>query len=51
MLGASVGAHFFEILEVRLGYDWGLLSRSRKDVADEYALRRGQFTLSLGLRF
>ena len=51
MLGASVGAHFFEILEVRLGYDWGLLNRSRKDVADEYALRRGQFTLSLGLRF
>lgn len=51
MLGASVGANFFHILEVRLGYDWGLLNRYRKDVADLYCMRRGQFTLSAGIRF
>ena len=51
MLGASVGAHFFEILELRLGYDWGLINRSKKEVAEQYRLTRGQFTLSLGLRF
>lgn len=51
MLGASVGAHFFHVLEVRIGYDWGLLNRYRKDVADMYSMHRGQFTLSAGIRF
>jgi hypothetical protein len=51
MLGASVGAHFFHILEVRLGYDYGLLNRYRNDVADMYSMHRGQFTLSAGIRF
>lgn len=51
MLGASVGAHFFDVLELRIGYDYGLLNRYMKEVADQYSLHRGQFTLSLGLRF
>ena len=51
MLGASVGAHFFHVLEVRIGYDWGLINRYRKDIADLYTMRRGQFTLSAGIRF
>lgn len=51
MLGASVGANFFHVLEVRIGYDWGLINRYRKDVADLYTMRRGQFTLSAGIRF
>ena len=51
MLGASVGANFFHVLEVRVGYDWGLLNRYRKDVADMYSMHRGQFTLSAGIRF
>lgn len=51
MLGASVGAHFFHVLEVRIGYDWGLINRYRKDIADLYSMRRGQFTLSAGIRF
>lgn len=51
MLGASVGANFFHLLEVRLGYDWGLINRFRKEVADMYSMHRGQFTLSVGIRF
>lgn len=51
MLGASVGAHFFHILEVRLGYDWGLINRYRDQIADMYNMRRGQLTLSAGVRF
>ena len=51
MLGASVGAHFFHVLEVRIGYDWGLLNRYRKDIADLYSMHRGQFTISAGIRF
>lgn len=51
MLGASVGAHFFHLLEVRIGYDYGLTNRYRKDNADIYSMHRGQFTLSAGIRF
>ena len=51
MLGASVGAQFFDIIEARIGYDWGLVNRYMKEVADIYSLRRGQFTLSVGIRF
>ena len=51
MLGASVGAHFFHLLEVHIGYDYGLVNRYRKDVADIYSMHRGQFTLSAGIRF
>ena len=51
MLGASVGAHFFHVLEVRIGYDYGLINRYRKEIADLYTMRRGQFTLSAGIRF
>lgn len=51
LLGASVGADFFEILEVRMGYDWGLTNRYRGAVADDLKMHRGQFTLSCGLRF
>ena len=51
MLGASVGANFFHILEVRVGYDYGLLNRYRKDIADMYSMHRGQFTFSAGIRF
>ena len=51
MLGASVGAHFFHVLEVRIGYDYGLINRYRKEIADMYSMRRGQFTLSAGIRF
>lgn len=51
MLGASVGADFFSLLEVRAGYDWGLVNKYRGDLADEKKMYRGQFTLSVGLRF
>lgn len=51
LLGASVGADFFELLEVRLGYDWGLTNRYRGDMGDNLKMHRGQFTLSCGLRF
>lgn len=51
MLGASVGVHFFHLLELRVGYDYGLINRYRKDIADIYSMHRGQFTLSAGIRF
>ena len=51
MLGASVGADFFNKLEVRLGYDWGLVNRYRKQLADDLKMRRGQFNLTVGVRF
>jgi hypothetical protein len=51
MLGASIGADFFDVLEVRLGYDWGLINRYKKDIAEDLKMRRGQFNLSVAIRF
>lgn len=51
MLGASIGADFFEVLEVRLGYDWGLINRYEKEIAQDLKMRRGQFNLSVAIRF
>ena len=47
-LGAGVGIELFKFLEVKVGYDWGLLDRFAGDF-DE--LRRNQFYASVGLRF
>lgn len=51
MLGASVGADFFDMLEVRVGYDWGLINRYKKDIGEDLKMRRGQFNLSVSVRF
>ena len=51
LLGASVGADFFDVLEVRLGYDWGLVNRYKGEVANDFNMKRGQFTLIAGVRF
>lgn len=51
LIGAGVGADFFDILEVRLGYDWGLVNKYKGDVAADKKMYRGQFTLSAGIRF
>jgi len=51
LVGASLGADFFEILEVRLGYEWGLINRYKGDVARDLKMRRGQFVLTAAVRF
>ena len=51
MLGAAIGADFFDVLEVRLGYDWGLINRYKKALGEDLKMRRGQFNLSVALRF
>jgi hypothetical protein len=51
MMGAAIGADFFNLMEVRLGYDWGMLNRYKKTVTEDLKMHRGQFTLSVGVRF
>lgn len=51
MLGAAIGADFFNLMEVRLGYDWGLINRYKHEIADDLKMRRGQFNLSVAIRF
>ena len=51
MMGASIGADFFNLMEVRLGYDWGLINRYKKTVTEDLKMHRSQFTLSVGIRF
>ena len=51
LAGGAVGAEFFDVLEVHVGYDWGLVNRTKGDIEYELKMRRQQFYLSVGLRF
>lgn len=51
LMGGAIGAEFFKVLEVHLGYDWGLIDRLRGDIAEDFTMLRNQFYLSVGLRF
>lgn len=50
-LGGGVGVELFNLLEVKAGYDWGLLNRFKGDASDNYKLNRNVFYLSVGFRF
>ena len=50
-LGGSAGVRFMEIFEAQIGYDWGLVNRTKGDIEYELKMRRQQFYLSVGLRF
>ena len=51
MLGGAVGAKFFDILEVSLGYDWGIVNQYRGVISKDYKLRRQQLYVTVGVRF
>lgn len=51
LLGGAFGAEFFDMLEVHIGYDWGLINRNKGDYAEDFKTRRNQFYFSVGLRF
>ena len=50
-LGVAAGAEFFDILEAKVGFDFGLVNRLKGEIADDFKTRRGQFYLAVGLRF
>lgn len=51
LLGGAVGAEFFNILELHVGYDWGMVNRNKGDEAYFLKTHRHQFYVSAGLRF
>lgn len=51
MFGGSVGAVFFDLLEVELGYDWGVINKFKGETFDDRKMRRQQFYLGVGVRF
>lgn len=51
MFGGSVGATFFDMLEVEFGYDWGVINKFRGETFDDVKMRRQQLYLGVGVRF
>lgn len=47
-MGAGVGIELVSLIEIKAGYDWGLLNRYRGDGLE---IRRDQFYVAVGLRF
>ncbi len=48
-IGAGVG--LFKFLEVRGGYDWGLLNRLKNNDNKDNSIKRNQFYIALSVRF
>ena len=50
-LGAAVAAEFLDVLEAKVGCDFGLINNYKGQLSDAYKMRQGQFYLAVGLRF
>lgn len=50
-LGIGVGLEVLEYLDVKVGYDWGLVNRVTGDFASDFRTRRSQFYITAGVRF
>ncbi|MGN1210731.1 MAG: outer membrane beta-barrel protein [Candidatus Cryptobacteroides sp.] len=50
-LGVGIGLEVLDYLDVKLGYDWGLVNRVTGDISSEYRTRRSQFYVTAGVRF
>lgn len=51
MLGGGIGVGLFKFLNVKAGYDYGLLNRYKGDMAKNASLNRSQFYVALGINF
>jgi hypothetical protein len=51
-MGGAIGAEIYDIVEVKLGFDWGLINKNRsKEVADYMVTHRNLFHLGIGVKF
>ena len=50
-LGIGVGLEVLEYLDVKVGYDWGLVNRVTGELSSDFKTRRSQFYITAGVRF
>lgn len=50
MLGGGVGLQVLRFLDIKVGYDYGLLNRYAGDMAERAVANRGQFYVGVGVR-
>ncbi len=50
-MGVGLGVELFNVLTVKGGYDWGLINRYTGTYAEDNALKRNQFHVSVGFLF
>ena len=48
MLGGGIGLQVIKFLDIKVGYDYGLVNRYRKEV--DKTVNRGQFYVGVGVR-
>lgn len=52
LLGTAIGIEFFDMGELKLGFDWGLLNKNKNEnVSDYMTTHRNLFHLGVGVRF
>lgn len=50
-VGGVVGAQLFDVIELSLGYDWGVVNQYRGTISEDFKMRRQQLYVTLGVRF
>ena len=50
MLGGGVGLQVVRFLDIKVGYDYGLVNRLKGTLAENATANRGQFYVGVGIR-
>lgn len=50
MLGGGIGLQVIKFLDIKVGYDYGMIDRYRTDVEGRQPANRGQFYVGVGIR-
>jgi len=51
LAGGGIGLRLVRFLDIKAGYDYGLIDRTAKAYKDSMSMRRSQFYVGLGVRF
>lgn len=51
LLGGAIGAELYDLIEVQIGYDWGLVNVNRGEDSYDMRTRRQLLYIGVGLRF
>lgn len=50
-VGGGLGVELFRLLEVKAGYDWGVMNRIKGDAAQTVSCKKNMFYVTVGFRF
>lgn len=50
-MGIGIGIEVLDHINLKIGYDWGLMNRLNEEAANDFTTRRNQFYITAGMQF